>query len=216
MTRTQKEYWNDYYNSCNKVSAPHEPSQFAAFTLNEIKGKSTQILDFGCGNGRDSFFFARHGYRVLGIDASTTAVENCLSQGVPGTDFLCSSVTDVDIRARLDKKIAEFEYDDITVYARFFLHAIDEEAQTSFLNLTRALIGSKGRAAFEFRTNRDENQAKITPKHYRRFINPLDFMAAAEDQGLAIRYFVEGFGFAKYQGDDAHVARLLHESTHKP
>lgn len=63
--------------------------------------------------------------------------------------------------------------------------------------------------AAEFRTIRDAQQAKVTAEHYRRFVNPLVFMANANTAGFATDYFVEGFGYAKYKDDDAHVARCL-------
>lgn len=59
-----KEYWNEYYETTadnNSTEVPKLiPSQFADFVLNEFQDR-TRFIDFGCGNGRDSFFFADHG-----------------------------------------------------------------------------------------------------------------------------------------------------------
>ena len=53
------------------------------------------------------------------------------------------------------------------------------------------------------------DQAKETAAHYRRFIDPLNFLTSALARGFELHYFVEGFGYAKYNSDDAHVARVI-------
>ena len=63
--------------------------------------------------------------------------------------------------------------------------------------------------ALEFRTSRDEFLSKVTESHYRRFINPLAVVAKGNHLGFSCEYFVEGFGYAKYKSDDAHVARII-------
>ena len=34
-----------------------------------------ELIELGCGNGRDSLFFAKNGINVTGIDASETAID---------------------------------------------------------------------------------------------------------------------------------------------
>lgn len=207
------DYWNTYYGEDGTVSAPVVPSQFSTFVLTELNGIDTQIIDFGCGNGRDTLFFARHGYTAIGVDESSMAVEKCKKSNVPNADFLCASVNDTKMTELLTQKLSNNPTKDVTAYARFFLHAIDEASQVNFLTVCRQVIGQTGRAAFEFRTDRDASQTKVTPDHYRRFVKPLDFMAAAEKHGFKVTYFVEGFGYAKFRDDDAHVARFILEPS---
>ena len=66
------EYWNQYYAS-REVMKLSAPSQFAAFAAQEA-GDAHLIIEVGCGNGRDSLFFARHGFQVVAIDGSTAAI----------------------------------------------------------------------------------------------------------------------------------------------
>ena len=66
------EYWNSYYSS---KAVPDIPSQFAAFALSECRD-ADYFLDVGCGNGRDSFFFARRGMAVVSVDGSTAAIDD--------------------------------------------------------------------------------------------------------------------------------------------
>ena len=60
ISNDKNEYWNHFYASRDalKLSAP---SQFAAFAAQEA-GDAHLIIEVGCGTGRDSLFFARHGF----------------------------------------------------------------------------------------------------------------------------------------------------------
>jgi hypothetical protein len=81
----------------------------------------------------------------------------------------------------------------------------------AFLELATALTEPGDLLAVEYRTVRDAVGVKVTGDHYRRFVMPANFEARALAHGFAVRYAVEGFGFAKYQEDDAYVARTLLE-----
>ena len=53
-------YWNNFYS--NSKELPFEPSQFSTYALKFLqsrpkKDSQIHILDLGCGNGRDSYFF---------------------------------------------------------------------------------------------------------------------------------------------------------------
>lgn len=69
--------WEEEYSE----DKPHwaedmNPSEFAqefAGKLKERKAKS--ILEIGCGNGRDSIFFAQAGFHVYAIDVAPSAIE---------------------------------------------------------------------------------------------------------------------------------------------
>jgi len=65
------EYWNKFYDK--KII--NKESTFAKFTYKKIKKQKGKILDIGCGNGRDSFFFNQKGYNVTGIDISKKAIQ---------------------------------------------------------------------------------------------------------------------------------------------
>lgn len=81
MEKKEKEKWRKSYN--NKKNPPHwavymEPSKlltrdFLGILKKEKIGKG-KILDIGCGNGRDSIFLAKSGYKVVGIDITPKAI----------------------------------------------------------------------------------------------------------------------------------------------
>ena len=76
MAQMTKERWIKSYS--RKKAPPHwalslAPSKLAGNFLCVIK--KGKILEIGCGNGRDSLFFARHGFDATGIDLSAEAIK---------------------------------------------------------------------------------------------------------------------------------------------
>lgn len=52
------------------------PSPLAKELVEDLKNKkSVDILEIGCGNGRDSIFMAKEGYSVIGIDVAPEAIK---------------------------------------------------------------------------------------------------------------------------------------------
>ena len=66
-------HWDEYYQ---KDNAPSFPSPFAEYVANKLNTQQN-ILEIGCGNGRDSKFFSSKGHHVTGLDRSGTAIELC-------------------------------------------------------------------------------------------------------------------------------------------
>ena len=59
-----KSYWNKYYS---KKLGLQEQTSFAIHVLSMMSAGDA-ILELGCGNGRDSFFFAGHGIQVYALE----------------------------------------------------------------------------------------------------------------------------------------------------
>ena len=201
-------YWNDFYADKARKFSLDLPSQFALFFLGEIE-RGTPIVDFGCGTGRDALYFAGVGSDVVGVDGSSSAVELCREKandhGHHSARFVQGDLAAPETLALIRDDLRDASP---ALYARFFLHAITEEAEAAFLSIASELIG-ESIFALEFRTSRDAQQQKTTARHYRRFVDPLDFIRRAARYGLSPSYFVEGFGYAKFRSEDAHVARII-------
>ena len=66
-------YWNDLYSKQNYFGIG--PTILALEAQELIKNNSiSNILELGCGQGRDSLFFANLGYNVVGTDISENAI----------------------------------------------------------------------------------------------------------------------------------------------
>jgi SAM-dependent methyltransferase len=195
-------YWNKEYN---KKKIPLYPSQFAAFVAAELFPHEKCIADIGCGNGRDSAFFASLGKKVTGIDGSEAVISENSSSIVPTNNNLRFELADFNEPLVSEIKLPA----NVSVYCRFFIHAINHEAETNLLNFLSEKLTYGARAFFEFRTEEDENLRKMADKHYRRFINVQKFRNRLAEYSFNITYEVQGFGYAKYKDEDAHVCRIV-------
>ena len=206
MSRAEKSsYWDAFYSS-RKKGAPAYPSQFAAFAINELVDVDG-VIEFGCGNGRDSEFFAAYGFELLGLDASAEAIELCRSRSAHQHAHYVQCAAGA---AREEvKKFLEGKRK-VAVYARFFLHAIDENEANVFLDLLSVLLPARSQVFFEYRTVDDARQDKtFGSDHYRRYLDHNEMLVSIERAGFSVEYQIEGHGLAKFRDEDAKVGRCV-------
>ncbi|HJU59864.1 MAG TPA: class I SAM-dependent methyltransferase [Nitrososphaeraceae archaeon] len=68
--------WDKIYSNDSHFFG-EEPSNFALICYEEfVKHKVKKILELGCGQGRDTLYFASKGLEVFAIDSSKIAIEN--------------------------------------------------------------------------------------------------------------------------------------------
>lgn len=87
-----------------------EPSEMARLTLQywrQLRGESSgRVLDLGCGEGRDSVYFARHGFAVTSVDSSDAGIEKLArlagETGVCVPDVHLADVRDFTIQPGFD------------------------------------------------------------------------------------------------------------------
>jgi len=198
-------YWADFYSRCRK-DAPSHPSQFAAFAINEFDNVDG-VIEFGCGNGRDSHFFASNGLPVLALDACEQAIALCRARN---WHEHASYVTRKASAARGELEGFLHGKRRVAAYARFFLHTIEEDEQRDLLCLLGELLPSGSPLFLEYRTVDDMNQQKaFGTGHYRRYLDHRQVLSAIGDAGFQVTYEIEGRGLAKYGSEDAIVGRCL-------
>ena len=192
------QYWDDYYSLDRQDIS--QPSDFAKFVAGQIEpGK--KLLDLGCGNGRDSLFFCGKGIRVTSIDSSAAAIASIERQGLPifavCNDFVSTKALDC----------VDYDY----VYARWTIHAINQQQQDILLPRIRASLKKDGLFFAESRTVNDAKYGDgerlgtheyFFDNHYRRFLEPDVFLKQLEAAGFKVKYFEESDRFSVV-GDDA-------------
>lgn len=117
---TERNYWDHYY-ATHRSEGAKLPSQFAVFVLGELDSIRS-VVELGCGNGRDSIFFASRGLRVLGIDASSAGISDCRSTASrlkTIVSFERSTVGEDDTWQIILDNFG-MELSDTVIYARFF------------------------------------------------------------------------------------------------
>lgn len=215
--RTNLIYWDDYYSAQiqNNVWAEY-PSQFAAFCASEIDSGS-KMLEFGCGNGRDSLFLSQIGHDVLACDYSQTAVDFVKAKSKKEELTLKFEVFNIYNVANVQKFENSYPAEFDVIYSRFVMHAITLEGQDRFLRMAKLLLKPEGKVLLEFRNSNDERKekrsiiswSKLSDGHYRRFIKTDEFINNVMEAGLSVTYVAEGTGFAKFKNEDPDVTRLI-------
>lgn len=200
------QYWNTYYS---KKLAIDTPSPFAVFVAERLK-KGKNLLELGCGNGRDSIFFAHMGLNVTGIDASDATIADLRERVDAGNcyficdDFVCSHALFA----------GQFDY----CYSRFSIHAINEKQEKEVLENVYGALKQGGEFFIETRSIHDDlyglgecagENAYIYDGHYRRFIVKGELEKNAEQAGFHIAYSEESKGFAPFGESDPPVIRMI-------
>ena len=204
-----KIYWASFYNQTHYTSG----STFFEF-VSAWPGIPDNVIDIGCGDGRDSCAFGTTGRTVLGVDQSPVGIENASQQAATRglserVSFRTCDVADVDDLGRAMDQITERAGGPVAFYMRFFLHAIPEDVQRGLM----AAIDTHARPGdflvAEFRTDKDAAMAKVHTKHYRRFQNAEVFRDSLTRFGFDVLHFEENSGLSPYKGEDPVLCRAV-------
>ena len=198
-------YWNKYYRKDIKL----KESSFARFVKKKIRVNS-EIIDIGCGNGRDSFFFSKNKFKVTAIDISKNAIKVNSLKTNKNLKFL-----EFDIgKNKLKKKFDVF-------YCRFFIHAINNEDENKLMLFLKKNKKKNSLAFFEFRNHNDKIFEKIKKKqhnnivefekgHFRRIINPKKFIKKVKDKNNAIVIYKKSSkNFSILKGENPNLTRIV-------
>jgi cyclopropane fatty-acyl-phospholipid synthase-like methyltransferase len=148
--------WNTRYRDNQRVWGDR-PSALAAFACHYLKsdkspGKAVEILDIGCGYGRDAVYLARSiSCRIFGIDNSSEAI-----------DMAQKAVKD-DMQSLLRfeccdfRKIAKGKFE--IIFASNFYHLLKKEERRSFRETIKKRLKSGGMVFLSTLSPKD-------PEHY--------------------------------------------------
>jgi tellurite methyltransferase len=209
MEINKKAYWDEFYRNHHLGDTP---SPFAVFVINNFFGYKS-VIDFGCGNGRDSIFFAKNNYRVVGIDYSQEAIVGCKSLSTNlgfdnTTIFERIDVKDqMKVENLLEKEVKCLK--PTIFYGRFFLHAIDSMREQVFMEMIQSYLRNSDILCLEFRTTLDELRPKLFGSHSRRYIDAEAFINRWTQSRLCLDFYEEGDHLAIFEGEKAEVARVV-------
>lgn len=211
-TSVESGYWQSFYEKNDFT----EGSSFCEY-IKEYPGIPSVVMDIGCGQGRDSVSFALSGKTVIGLDRSSEGVDHgnkrAASEGV--SDRLCFEVCDVSDRYQVLSSVqaARIAADSgpICFYMRFFLHSIPEDVQADLMSALSEASEEGDVIAVEFRTDKDEYQAKaFGVSHYRRYQNAADFSGRLSGEyGWTVKNEEESQGLSIYGGEDPFIYRAV-------
>lgn len=199
-----KNYWNTYYSEHHDLG---EPTSFAKNIL-ELLPIKCDLMELGCGNGRDSFYFAENGHAVWACDQSDVIINALPTLEQNSPHFYVDNVKNM---ATIPNK----EFD--VVYARFVLHAFSENEARQAYQWTFEHLKKGGKFYSESRSIKDPifgegrkmDEHIYKTDHRRRFLVKDDFLAELESIGFAIDSVVEEQGLAIYKDSDPVVIRVI-------
>jgi len=174
-------YWELFYKNIRF----DKPSGFAVF-VKDFLPPNCSIVDIGCGDGRDSYYFAKQGFKVTGIDYA-----------VKPKDKKNVVFKKVSIQSFKDQ-LKDFD----VVYSRFTLNSVSPSEISTLLYYSYSSL-----FATEFRNKGDK--PKVFPNHRRNFIDGNLFMNRLLEHNFDILFYKKGRGMAVYKNENPLVTRVV-------
>lgn len=207
-----KKYWAEYYAT---HSNPTDASSFAQFILPEL-GENKNLIELGCGNGRDSIYFARNNVNVTAVDQVEKEIEY-LNENykTDSITFIADDFTNLENTQSEIIKNTDFDY----IYSRFTMHSIDEEQEDRTLDWIASKLTEGGRFLLEARSLNDPmftkgehlSETENFTTHYRRYMDLDRMIEKLESRNFEITYKIEDNDLAVYKEDNPYVIRIIAE-----
>ena len=205
-----KKYWTEYYA---KNATPTNASTFAEFVLPKLE-ENKCLIELGCGNGRDSIYFAQNKLNVIAVDQVQEEVdylnENHKEDNITfvGDDFTNLANTDNELI-----KNGNFDY----VYSRFTFHSINEVKEDRTLDWIRDSLLNGGYFLLEARSMKDPmfkqgnalSENENFTDHYRRYMDLDKIVEKLESREFEIIFKIEDNDLAVYKDDNPYVIRII-------
>ena len=207
-------YWTKFYQ---KHKTNTNPSLFARFVYENYLSlqAAPSLLELGCGNGRDAFYFAQNGVSVVAIDQIEEEIAYLSAQKKANTSFVCGDFT------QLDDLKAQFN----CIYSRFTLHSISLKEQKRLFKALPHLLCPNGILAIEARGYKNslykkgepvslQEDAFIYDGHYRRFVN-FELLCDELKDSFELVFAKEQLGFAPFNNQDDYFFRIIALASNK-
>lgn len=205
-----KKYWTDYYA---KNSKPTNASTFAEFILPKLD-ENKNLIELGCGNGRDSIYFVQNNINVVAIDQVQEEIDY-LNENHKEEDiiFVCDDFTNLENTNNEIVCETDFDY----IYSRFTFHSINELKENRTLDWIEKKLSDGGYFFLEARSINDPmfkkgnvlSENENFTNHYRRYMDLEDIVDKLESRHFEIIYKIEDNNLAVYKEDNPYVIRII-------
>lgn len=204
-----KQYWENYYST---TGAPQASSLFAQFVFDKHLKPGETLIELGCGNGRDSTFFAHRGLDVMAVDQCQDEIVLLeKNNSLQNLKFLNKDFTKLEALGPLDH-----------IYSRFTLHSISAEDENNVIAWAHQNLKPGGKLLVEARGKQNElyqlgqpvegePDAYIYDNHYRRFVDLDGLCEKLTATGFNLISAEEDSGFAPFGETDYKFIRVVAE-----
>lgn len=176
----ENNYWDKFYLNFNET----EPSSFAKWCVyNNKLNLNHSVVDFGCGNGRDTKYISKYCKTILGIDCAS----------IPVIDF---NFLKCDVSEYIDKYCCEYD----VLYSRFFFHSIEPKIMYDIIKWNKNILLA------EFRVQED---VPILFNGHKRYLVDEKKIFNVLSEYYNIEIFSVSRGVSIYKEEDPLVARVF-------
>lgn len=205
-----KKYWTEYYS---KNSKPTDASTFAEFILPKLDSNKN-LIELGCGNARDSIYFAQNNLNVVAVDQVQEEIdylnENHKEENIL---FVCDDFTNLVNTSHDIINETDFDY----IYSRFTFHSINEAKEDRTLDWIENNLDKEGYFLLEARSLNDPmfkqgkslSDTENYTTHYRRYMDLDKIIEKLESRNFEIIYNIEDNNLAVYKDDNPYVIRII-------
>lgn len=170
-------FWDKKHIDYSSKDWINKPTIFATQVVSYFP-ENGMLLDLGAGQGQDSRYFAKKGYKVLCTDFSDFALK--IAKEKAKEEKLDIKFTNVNISEKLMFKTGEFDI----VYSHLALHYWDEEGTRKIFEEIHRVLKPGGIIAALFNSQSDPEVAE-----FEKIGNNLYF----DPKGLVKSYFTAGY-----------------------
>jgi SAM-dependent methyltransferase len=208
--RKNLRYWGDFYRSRASDRVPTSPTPFATWVADRLEPRQ-HVLDVGCGNGRDSVYFAEQGHRVTALDG--TLLARRLTSRLAAQRSTKVRTKELNLNDLFSTLASGTRFAHLIkppqIYARFLLDAVEGDTRQNFFRWAQMIQRRGGMTFLEFRTWQGTLRAKAFPFHYRTLLDPGRVVAEIERYGGSVVHREEGLGLAPFESENPRICRLV-------
>lgn len=200
----ENQYWSSYYRH---NSVPFSPSSFSHAVLPYLS-ENQSLCELGCGNGRDSVFFAKHKIKVDAFDLVKDEIR--FLQENYSNEYLNFYWGDF---SKLPVNLSKYN----AVYSRFTIHSISEAMENSVLEWAYHALKESGYLFVESRSIKDpllKHGIRLGSKenftdHYRRYMDIDAFGEKLKKNNFKIILAEESDTFAVTENESPVIDRVV-------
>lgn len=206
----QKKHWDRTYSTAQdffgKKASGLAMSALSVFKDNDVR----TVLDLGCGQGRDTWYFAKNGLSVTALDYSEAGI--CQMADTIKREGLEGAVTAKVHDARKPMPFPDASFD--AVYSHmFFTMELSEEEMSMVLQECRRVLRPGGINIYSVRNDHDPHYGKFIQRGKDMWQNPNGFVVhfLSEERIRALSGGYELLWIREFEEPSQQLVKKLYE-----